>query len=209
MFYHIAGEYVHCEDSFVVLDCGGVGYKLTVSRTTAEALGHPSTSSGQVKLYTDLAVREDGVELFGFYTEEELDTFRMLIAVSGVGPKAALAILSLFTPDRLALAVAAEDVKAISRANGVGPKTAARVVLELKDKFKGLPSSLGTSVHSGAAPGFGGSAAAPAGKLSEATEALTVLGYNRTEVMAALQKVDTATMSVEQMITAALKYFAK
>lgn len=209
MFYHIAGEYVHCEDSFVVLDCGGVGYKLTVSRTTAEALGHPSTSSGKVKLYTDLAVREDGVELFGFYTEEELDTFRMLIAVSGVGPKAALAILSLFTPDRLALAVAAEDVKAISRANGVGPKTAARVVLELKDKFKGLPSSLGTSVHSGAAPGFGGSAAAPAGKLSEATEALTVLGYNRTEVMAALQKVDTATMSVEQMITAALKYFAK
>ncbi|MBQ8174824.1 MAG: Holliday junction branch migration protein RuvA [Clostridia bacterium] len=208
MFYHIAGEYVHAEESFVVLDCGGVGYKLTVSRTTAAALGHPSTAMGKVKLYTDLQVREDGVELFGFYTEEELDTFRMLIAVSGVGPKAALAILSLFTPDRLALAVAAEDTKAIARANGVGPKTAARVVLELRDKFKGLPSSVGSAVHSGTAPGFGG-ASTSGGKLSEAVEALTVLGYNRTEVMAALQKVDTATMTVEQMITTALKYFAK
>ena len=209
MFYHITGDYVHSEGSFVVLDCGGVGYKLTVSRTTADALGHPSTVTGKVKLFTDLQVREDGVELFGFYSEDELDAFRMLIAVSGVGPKAALAILSLFTPDKLALAVAAEDVKAISRANGIGPKTAARVVLELKDKFKGLPSSgAGMSVHSGAAPGFGGTGAS-SGKLSEAVEALTVLGYNRTEVMAALQKVNTATMSVEEMITSALKYFAK
>lgn len=208
MFYHIAGEYVHSEESFVVLDCGGVGYKLTVSRTTADALGHPSHATGKVKLYTDLQVREDGVELFGFYTEEELSAFRMLIAVSGVGPKAALSILSLFTPDALALAVAAEDVKAISRANGVGPKTAARVVLELRDKFKGLPSAP-SAVHSGTAPGFGGGASASGGKLSEALEALTVLGYGRTEVMAALQKVDTATMTVEQMITSALKYFAK
>lgn len=208
MFYHIAGEYVHSEESFVVLDCGGVGYKLTVSRTTADALGHPSTREGKVKLFTNLQVREDGVELFGFYTEEELDAFRMLITVSGVGPKAAMAILSLFTPDKLAMAVAAEDVKAISRANGVGPKTAARVVLDLKDKFKGLPSAGGAAVHSGKAPGFGGGAEA-SGKMSEAVEALTVLGYSRTEVMTALGKVSTATMSVEEMITSALKYFAK
>ena len=207
MFYHIAGEYVHSEESFVVLDCGGVGYKLTVSRTTADALGYPGAKEGKVKLFTNLQVREDGVELFGFYTEEELEAFRMLIAVSGVGPKAAMAILSLFTPDKLAMAVAAEDVKAISRANGIGPKTAARVVLELKDKFKGLPTA-GTAVHSGTAPGFGGSAVS-GGKLSEAVEALTVLGYSRTEVMAALQKMSTATMSVEEMITSALKYFAK
>ena len=134
MFYHIAGEYVHAEESFVVIDCGGVGYRLTVSRNTAETLGYPKGGE-RVKLYTYLQVREDGVELFGFYSEEELDAFRLLITVSGVGPKAAMAILSLFTPEKLAYAVAGEDVKAISRANGVGPKTAARVVLELTAQF--------------------------------------------------------------------------
>ena len=204
MFYHIAGALVHKEESFAVIDCGGVGYRLTVSLHTAEALGYPDGEK-RVKLYTYLQVREDGVELFGFYTEDELAAFRLLISVSGVGPKAAMAILSLLTPEKLALAVASEDIKAISRASGVGPKTAARVVLELRDKFKGI-SPVGTA-------GVSSLSTAPAtpsgGKLGEALEALTVLGYGRAEVTEALRRMDTANLSVEQIITAALKYFAK
>lgn len=207
MFYHIAGEYVHSEENFVVIDCGGVGYKLTVSRNTAEALGMPSADK-RVKLFTSLQVREDGVELFGFHSEEELDAFRLLISVSGVGPKAALAILSLLSPDKLALAIASEDIKAISRANGVGPKTAARVVLELRDKFKGFAVT-GSAARSGAQPGFGADAPVGGGKLGEALEALTVLGYGRAEVTDALRRIDTTSLSVEEIITAALKYFAK
>lgn len=204
MFYHIAGKFVHKEESFAVIDCGGVGYRLTISMNTADALGY-ADGERTVKLYTYLQVREDDLELFGFYTEEELAAFRLLITVSGVGPKAAMAILSLFTPTKLAMAVTAEDTKAISRANGIGPKTAARVVLELKDKFKGLPMQ-------GATAETEAGAAAPRmpsdGKLGEALEALTVLGYGRTEVMEALRKLDAASLTVEQIITAALKYFA-
>ncbi len=204
MFYHIAGEYVHAEESFAVIDCGGVGYRLTVSRTTAEALGYPSEGR-RVKLYTYLQVREDGVELFGFYTEGELDCFRLLTSVSGVGPKAAMAILSILPPDKLALAVSSEDVRAISRANGVGAKTAARVVLELRDKFAGFTPAPQGKVALSSMP----SSAPAQGKMGEAMEALTVLGYGRAEVTDALRRMDTASMSVEEMITAALKFFAK
>lgn len=204
MFYHIAGKFVHKEESFAVIDCGGVGYRLTVSMNTADALGY-ADGERTVKLFTYLQVREDDLELFGFYTEDELAAFRLLIAVSGVGPKAAMSILSLLTPKKLALAVAAEDIKAISRANGVGVKTAARVVLELKDKFKGVPPIGGAA----AAPSAGGATAPSGGKLGEALEALTVLGYGRAEVTEALRKLDTTALSVEQIITAALKYFSK
>ncbi len=207
MFYHIAGDYVHGEENFVVLDCGGVGYKLTVSRNTAESLGMPGEGK-RAKLYTSLQVREDDVELFGFASEEELDSFRLLISVSGIGPKAALAILSLMTPEKLALAISTEDIKAISRANGVGPKTAARVVLELRDKFKGYAPST-NAVRSGSAPGFGGGVPAGGGKLGEALEALTVLGYGNAEVQNALRHIDSTGMTVEQIITAALKFFSK
>ena len=205
MFYHIAGKFVHKEESFAVIDCGGVGYRLTVSMNTADALGY-ADGERTVKLYTYLQVREDDLELFGFYTEDELASFRLLISVSGVGPKAAMAILSLFTPEKLALAVASEDIKAISRANGVGAKTAARVVLELKDKFKGISAPVGIPTLTGTAAG---GAVPSSGKLGEALEALTVLGYGRAEVTEALRKLDTTAMSVEQIITAALKYFSK
>ena len=204
MFYHISGEYVYAEDTFAVIDCGGVGYRLTVSRTTAEALGYPAEGK-RAKLYTYLAVREDGVELFGFYSEEELHAFRLLTSVSGVGPKAAMAILSILPPDKLALAVSTEDVRAISRANGVGAKTAARVVLELRDKF----SPITVKSTAKGAPLSMPAASAPQGKMGEAMEALTVLGYGRAEVTDALHRMDTASMTVEEMITAALKFFAK
>ncbi len=204
MFYHIAGEYVHYEDSFAVIDCAGVGYKLTVSRHTAEALGAPGEGRYE-KLFTYLQVREDGVELFGFYTAAELDSFRLLISVSGVGPKAAMAILSLLSPDKLAFAIATEDTKLISRANGVGAKTAARIVLELRDKFKGFSpagASTGKAVAGGAPP------VTESGKLGEAMEALAVLGFTAAEATNALRGMDTASMSVEEIINAALRAIA-
>ncbi len=205
MFYHISGAYVHREENFAVIDCGGVGYKLTVSANTQTALGMPEEGK-RVKLYTYLAVREDAFELFGFYTEAELDTFKLLIGVSGVGPKAAMAILSIMTPEKLALAVSTEDAKSIARANGVGGKTAARVVLELRDKFKGLAFSGAEGIAAPIAP------AAPAikgGAMSEAAEALGMLGYKQSEVLDALRRIDTAGKSVEEIITAALKFFSK
>ena len=208
MFYHIAGEYVHIDENFAVIDCGGVGYRLTVSRNTMAALGTPGEGR-RVKLYTYLQVREDDLELFGFADEAELSAFRLLISVSGVGPKAAMAILSLLNPDQLAIAVASEDVKAISRANGVGAKTAARVVLELRDKFGAIPV-VGKAGSAKAALGLGGAAApAAGGKMGEALDALSVLGYSRSEAAEAMRHIDTAALSVEQIITAALKFFAK
>ena len=132
MFYYISGTLAHKSMGFAVIDAGGVGYRMTVSQNTYDKLplaGNPA------KLYNYLAVREDGIELFGFYDETELSSFQMLITVSGVGPKAAMSILSLLTPEKFALAVCTEDTKAISKASGIGPKTAARIVLELKDKL--------------------------------------------------------------------------
>ena len=127
MLYHVKGELVLCEGSLAVVDCGGVGYALTVSATTAERLA--PMQGEEVLLFTHLQVREDGVELFGFGGREELSAFRLLISVSGVGPKAAISILSTMTPDRFAYAVCTEDAKALSRAPGIGGKTAARIVL--------------------------------------------------------------------------------
>ena len=135
MFYYVNGMLAHKEPGFAVIDCGGVGYRLTVSQNTLAALDRASARESKVKLFTYMAVREDDVELFGFYTEEELTAFRQLIGVSGIGPKAAMGVLSAFTPDGLARAVCTEDVKAIAKSNGVGAKGAARIVLELKDKM--------------------------------------------------------------------------
>ena len=137
MFYYINGKLAHLDPTFAVLDVGGVGYKLTISGSTHSAMPpHLSVSEAPtVKLYTYLAVREDDIELFGFASEEELSSFKMLISVSGVGPKAALSILTQMTPQKLAIAICTDDKKAIAKANGIGPKTAARIILELKDKL--------------------------------------------------------------------------
>ena len=137
MFYYLCGKLTLLKNDVAVIDVGGAGYKLTISGTTYEAM--PANRSVKepptVKLFTYLAVREDGIELFGFATETELATFKLLITVSGVGPKAAMSILSHLTPEKFALAVCTDDKKTISKANGIGPKTAARVILELKDKL--------------------------------------------------------------------------
>ncbi len=207
MFYYIKGKLVHLEPTFAVVDVGGVGYKLTVSGTTYEAMPPRSlTDPPQVTLYTHLAVREDDIELYGFATQAELSSFRMLLTVSGVGPKAALAVLSLLSPEKFALAVCTDDRRTISRANGVGPKTAARIILELKDKM--------LKENGGAIPDGGAVSAAPAapagrGKLSEAVDALIVLGYSRPEALTALKTVDTDRLELEAIIRAALKNLMK
>lgn len=200
MFYYISGKLTFLDTAFAVVDVGGVGYKLTISGTTHDSLPSPSEAP-TVKLYTYMAVREDGVELFGFYSGEELAAFKLLITVSGVGPKAAMAILTLLTPEKFALAVSSEDTKALSRASGVGAKTAARIVLELKDKI----SKESASTITGGKDSFASIKGASHNKLSEAHDALTVLGYSRAEAIASLKGIDTSSLDVEEIIRLALK----
>ncbi len=210
MYYYIKGDLVASALGMAVIDAGGVGYRLTISETTYRALPRASMERPTVvTLYTYLSVREDGIELFGFKDERELSSFKMLISVSGVGPKAAMAILSLLTPEKFALAVCTEDKKTISKASGVGPKTAARIILELRDKLmkeRDIDSDLSSAIldHSAEAAG------APArGKLAEAQDALMVLGYTRAEAQAALKDIDVQAMSIEDIIKASLKKLMK
>lgn len=202
MFYHLKGELCLVESSFAVIDVGGVGYKLTVSLLTADSLSGRLGST--VKLFTHLQVREDAVELFGFGTHEELEFFRLLNTVSGVGPKASMGILSAFSPETLTRIICSEDTKALAKAPGIGAKTAARIILELKEKISGDAIT--------ALPTVGGATkAAPrmSGKLSEAAEVLTGLGYSRAEATEVLRGLNTADMTLEEIIKAALKGFAK
>ena len=204
MFYYLCGKLALLKNDLAVIDVGGAGYKLTISGTTYEAM--PANRSVKdpptVKLFTYLAVREDGIELFGFATETELATFKLLITVSGVGPKAAMAILSHLTPEKFALAVCTDDKKAISKANGIGPKTAARVILELKDKL--MKEAGGSDFATIASPALA-TPATKSGKLAEATDALMVLGYSRAEAMAAMKDMDIANMELEEIIRMSLK----
>ena len=203
MFYYISGKLALAVPSMAVIDSGGIGYKLTISENTYNSLPPRHTQdSPSVKLFTYLAVREDDIELFGFHSEAELSSFKMLLGVSGVGPKAAISILSLLTPEKFALAVCTEDRKMIAKANGIGPKTAARIILELKDKLMketDLSSAVNDSV--------GASAPVPtnSGKLSEAQDALMVLGYSRAEAQNVLKNIDTQSLGLEEIIKKALK----
>lgn len=213
MFYYINGRLVALErdmdKGFAVIDAGGVGYKLTISGTTYDQMPpHLTVSEPPVaKLYTYMAIREDDVELFGFATLDELSMFKQLISVSGVGPKVALSVLSLLTPEKFVLAVCADDKKTISKANGVGAKTAARIVLELKDKLMKMPigSADLTSMADIASASSSTSSATQRSKLSEAQDALTVLGYNKAQVVSVLSSIDTAALSLEEIIKVALK----
>ena len=209
MFYYISGRLAHLEAGVAVIDAAGVGYKLTISQTTYDAMP-PNRSVKEpptVKLYTYMAVREDGIELFGFANETELSSFKLLISVSGVGPKAAMSILSLLTPEKFALAVCTEDKKTIAKANGIGPKTAARVILELKDKLmkEHAGEDMQSLAEASAAPVAGGKR----GVLSEATDALLVLGYSRAEALNALKDLNTDSGELEEIIRLALKKLMK
>lgn len=199
MFYYVSGTLSYSTVQYAVVDCGGVGYKCTVSRTTSSKL--PFVGS-QVKLFTYLSVKEDGIELFGFLTEAEQSAFTLLITVSGVGPKAALSILSEMTPEGLSSAVGTNNIKALSKAQGIGSKTAARIILELKDKIAvtfGLPENTGEETVSSGTNGKNG---------KEAVQALTVLGYTEKEAQAALEGLNTDD-TLENLVTAALRRLSR
>ena len=202
MYYSLRGTLLVKELGTVVVECGGVGYRVAVpagSYARFPAVGE------EAMVYTYLSVREDAMELFGFPTEAELTTYKMLVSVSGVGPKAALSILSASTPANLALSIITGDEKALTCAQGIGKKIAQRVILELKDKLaKGQTISAKGEVYGGS-----GVTVIPENKLSEASAALAVLGYSQGEINVALKGIDLDSLTLEQIIKAALKKMMK
>lgn len=195
MFAYIKGELISTEPYAAVVECGGIGYRLTVSGNTIAAL---SAGNGEVQLYTYLSVREDALELIGFATPEELDAFKLLIGVSGIGPKAAISVLSQLTVPQLITAVSAGDTKRIAGAPNIGPKTAARIILELKDKFKGISYAEEAGEETVTA------IPENAGNRAEAERALMGLGYSQREAEAALRGIDT-TLPLEKVMTLVLR----
>lgn len=197
MFYYIKGTAAHKGANFAVIDAGGVGYRIFTSATSLSRI----ETGAQTTMYTYMYVREDTMNIYGFSTNEELSMFEHLISVNGVGPKAALAILSAAPPERFALAVVTGDTKLITRAQGVGPKLAQRIILELKDKMKteDLPKSAeDTFVQT----------AEMSDSLSEAVSALMVLGYSQTEAQSAVSKCAPSD-EVELIVKQALKNLLK
>ena len=200
MFYYLSGVVAEMEANLAVIDCGGVGYACATTNYTLSQL----KKGEKAKLYTYMNVREDAVDLFGFSSQSELHSFKLLLGVSGVGPKAALAILSTNTPANLAMAVVMGDEKALTAAPGIGKKIAQRIILELKDKLAKEQSSFG--------PDTGGSVpltVLPNDKAKEAGAALAVLGYSGSEVAAALKGIDIDTLPLEEIIRQALKRMVK
>ena len=200
MFYYLIGVVAEMEANLAVIDCGGVGYACATTNYTLSQL----KKGERAKLYTYMNVREDAVDLFGFSSQSELHSFKLLLGVSGVGPKAALAILSTNTPANLAMAVVMGDEKALTAAPGIGKKIAQRIILELKDKLAKEQSSFG--------PDTGGSVpltVLPNDKAKEAGAALAVLGYSGSEVAAALKGIDIDTLPLEEIIRQALKRMVK
>ena len=201
MYYYVSGTVAHIEPYLAVVDCGGGGY---ACRTTAYTLSQIKKGD-RAKLFTFLSVREDAMDLYGFASQEELKLFQQLISVSGVGPKAALGILSSSTPANLAMSIITGDEKTLTRAPGVGKRIAQRVILELKDKLaKGQTVS-----GSGESVAMDAVTIIPQNKLSEASAALAVLGYSQAEINMALNGVDIDGQPLEQIIRLALKNMVK
>ncbi|MBE6952220.1 MAG: Holliday junction branch migration protein RuvA [Ruminococcaceae bacterium] len=199
MYYYIEGTVAYALQSAVVIDCSGVGYRLSVSSNTLTQ----ARVGAKLRLFTHLYVREDAVELFGFADLKEKNSFLMLIDISGVGPKAAMAILSVTTPDRFALGVINGDEKMLTRAQGVGKKLAQRIILELKDK---LAKSMGEELEELAGSLGEEPVAVMSGNKEAAVSALIVLGYSRPEAQKAVASVtDAEGKSTEEIIRLALK----
>ena len=199
MFYYLNGVVAEMEANLAVIDCGGVGYACATTNYTLSQL----KKGERAKLYTYMNVREDAVELFGFASQSELHSFKLLLGVSGVGPKAALSILSANTPANLAMAVVMGDEKALTAATGIGKKIAQRIILELKDKLAKEQSSFAGDT------GAILPVAVPDDKTREAGAALAVLGYSASEVAAALKGIDMDALPLEEIIRQALKRMVK
>ncbi len=200
MFYSLTGKLVHMEPGMVAVECGGVAFHCSASLQTQKNMPRIGET---VTVYTHLNVREDALDLFGFATKNEMNCFKMLTGISGVGPKVALAILSEMSPETVAMCAASGDSKSFTRANGVGPKLAQRIVLELKDKVKKM-GAVSTELPLGG----GDVGVVSASKNAEqAVQALCVLGYSQSEAAQAVAKLD-ASLSTEEMIRLALKGMA-
>ncbi len=198
MYYYISGKVAYLAQNKAVLDNNGIGYELNVSERTVAKIR--AAAQDTVRLFTYFHIREDAQELFGFIDLEEKRLFEHLISVSGVGPKAAMSILSALDPEKLILCILSDDAKSISAAQGIGLRTAQKIILEIKDKLK----------KEGFAPddsGISDAVSAPSSSevLAEALEALSALGYSRSEALGALKIKGADTMSVEELIRHGLK----
>ena len=202
MFYFIEGKKEFVGNGIAVINCSGVGFRLLVSDRT---VGKTAAERGDaVKLYTYLHVREDALCLYGFYSLEEQSSFKLLIGVSGVGPKAALSILSTLSPEKLAMCIIGNDAKTIATSPGVGVKTAHKIILELKDKItKDAVTTTGAKEY------FSVPAPAGEGKAAEAGSALVVLGYAKADAMSVVAGLDTENLSEEELIKQALKHMSR
>ena len=196
MFYYLNGTVSVIDLGLVVLECGGVGFSVNTTTTTMGKLRIGDTA----RLYTHCAIREDAFDIYGFATKKEMETFKLLIGVNGVGPKAALAILSTVTPDGLNMAVVTQNEKSLTAAPGVGKKLAQRILLELKDK-------LGTQAELDFSSGDGGAAPVlmPGSKAAEAVQALQVLGYDQSSISAAMKGIDVQNLKIQDIIKQALR----
>ncbi len=193
MYYSITGR-VHIKEDFAVITAGGVGYRVFSSSKTLARL----KNNEECTLYTYLSVKEDSLMLYGFDTEEELSTFKMLIGVSGVGPKAAAAILSALTPSEFAMSVVMQEPKSITKAKGVGKKLAEKIIVELKDKLKSVDLTEITQTN-------GNIVSMADDFVSEAVNALMVLGYSAADSKQAVDSVKNDADNLEDIIKAALK----
>ena len=192
MFYYLKGTLAYLTNDCAVIDCAGVGYKLSVSATTASKIA--SSLQKEALLYTHLAVREDAVELFGFSDEDELNLFKMLISVSGIGPKSALAILGFYPPDSLRSIIYSADAKSLSRAPGIGPKTAQRIIVDLKDKL-GNTSDASFAAFVGTQAG---------NEASQVIDTLILYGFERRQIEDALKRQDMSK-PLEELIADTLR----
>lgn len=199
MLYSVRGKLIAIESNAAVVECGGVGYMCQTTMNTLKTV----KLNTEVMLYTYLNVREDAVDLFGFATKAELETFKNLISVSGVGPKAGLAVLSELSPEQVAMAIASDDLKTITRAQGIGKKIAQRIVLELKGKL-----AKAAKEDSSFAQAAQNSMNVSMGNVPKAIEALGVLGYSPSDVSPVLATLDS-TLPVEQLISLTLKQMGR
>ncbi len=201
MISYIKGELAELSQEGIVVEAGGIGYAIRVPDSVLPQL---PPLGNQVKIYTYLQVREDGVGLFGFLTRDDLEVFRLLLSVSGIGSKAALSLLSVLTPDELRFAVLSEDVKTLSRAPGLGKKTSQKLIFELKDKLSLEEAFEKQQAHAAEAAG-----AAAGDAAGEAVQALAALGYSQSEALRAVREIPNAgELTVEELLKQALRRMA-
>lgn len=196
MFYYLRGEAAAVEQNMLVIDCGGVGFSVNTSTNTISRVH----IGQEVKLFTYCSIREDAFDIYGFATRQELETYRLLVSISGVGPKAALGILSSVTPEGLQMAVVTQNEKMLTAAPGVGKKLAQRILLELKDKLGNL-----TELDLSSGSGMTVAPAGPGSKAAEAMQALGVLGYDHSSIARAMKGIDVENLELQDVIKQALK----